>query len=88
MQTDEYQPDTLEDDDLLYAIKEAIQSLRPMERKIFLTYTELGTYTQAAKTFHVSVPTIRKYINEIRQKIYGHINDDAVDGIDNDTDLR
>lgn len=88
MQTDDYKPDTLEDDDLLYTLKEAIQSLRPVERKIFLTYTELGTYTQAAKTFHVSVPTIRKYINEIRQKIYGHINNDAVDGIDNDTDLR
>lgn len=75
MQTDEYKPDTLEDDDLLYTLKEAIQSLRPVERKIFLTYTELGTYTQAAKTFHVSVPTIRKYINEIRQKINDYTDD-------------
>ncbi len=75
MQTDEYKPDTLEDDDLLYSLKEAIQSLRPVERKIFLTYTELGTYTQAAKTFHVSVPTIRKYINEIRQKINDYTDD-------------
>lgn len=88
MQTDDFKPDTLEDDDLLYTLKEAIQSLRPVERKIFLTYTELGTYTQAAKTFHVSVPTIRKYINEIRKKIYGYIDDNALDGIDNDTDLR
>lgn len=75
MQTDDYKPDTLEDDDLLYTLKEAIQSLRPVERKIFLTYTELGTYTQAAKTFHVSVPTIRKYINEIRQKINDYTDD-------------
>ena len=76
MQTDEYQPDTLEDDDLLYTLKEAIQNLRPVERKIFLTYTELGTYTQAAKTFHVSVPTIRKYLAEIREKIKNYINND------------
>lgn len=76
MQTDEYKPDTLEDDDLLYTLKEAIQSLRPVERKIFLTYTELGTYTQAAKTFHVSVPTIRKYLAEIREKIKNYINND------------
>lgn len=76
MQTDEYKPDTLEDDDLLYTLKEAIQNLRPVERKIFLTYTELGTYTQAAKTFHVSVPTIRKYLAEIREKIKNYINND------------
>lgn len=72
--------DKIEDDDRLAVMKEAILSLRPVERKIFLTYTHLGTYTETASYFNVSVPTIRGYIQKIRTKIfdyYAHNNTDA-----------
>ena len=83
----DYNSDIMEDDDRMYTIKRAIETLRPMERKIFLTYADTGKYTETAKIFHVSIPTIRKYINEIREKIYDYIFNDALNRIDNHTDL-
>lgn len=74
---EDYIPNIMEDDDLVFAMKNALQSLRPVERKIFLTYTELGAYTTTAKAFKVSVPTIRNYINEIRKKITDNDNDNT-----------
>ena len=57
------------DDDRLYEIKDALKRLRPVERKIFLTYVELGTYSGVAREFGVSVPTACNYIRNIREKI-------------------
>lgn len=57
------------DDDRIYSIKEALKRLRPVERKIFLTYVELGTYSGVAREFGVSVPTACNYIRNIREKI-------------------
>lgn len=66
---DDYAFNEWEDDDKMRGIKEAISSLRPVERKIFLTYVEGGTYTSVANEFGVSVPTAKKYICEIIDKI-------------------
>lgn len=66
---------TPQDDDEMLLIKSALQGLRPIERKIFLTYTELGTYTATAKEYRVSVPTAAKYIKIIRNKIQKFIDD-------------
>lgn len=58
-----------EDDDRLYRIKTALAELRPMERKIFLVYTELGSFAAVARQFNVSAPTAKTYINNIKDKI-------------------
>lgn len=65
---EEYSP-TMEDDDRMYKLKMAIRSLRPVERKIFLTYVESGTYSETARTFHVSVPTAKRYLLDIKNKL-------------------
>lgn len=57
------------DDDTLYAIKEALTRLTTVEKKIFLTYCELGTYSATARQFNVTSPTIKSYINQIKNKI-------------------
>lgn len=73
--------DPMKDDDEQLQLKEAILSLRPVERRIFLTYTEAGTYSETARQFNVSVPTAKRYINEVRDKIINKItnydNDDV-----------
>lgn len=66
---------TEEDDDRMLMIKNALQSLRPIERKIWLTYTELGTYTAVAREYNVSVPTAAKYLKIIRKKIMDYLDD-------------
>ena len=70
---DEYREDPLQDDDHIYHIKEAVSKLNTIQRQIFLTYTELGTYTETARHYKVSVPTMRKYIQEIREKIFNNL---------------
>ena len=68
---------TIEDDDRMYTLKTAIQGLRPVERKIFLTYVESGTYSETARQFNVSVPTAKRYIVEIKNKIINMIENDG-----------
>ena len=74
---DDFIPNDMTDDERIYAIKEAIQELRPVERKIFLTYVEGGTYTSVAQTYGVSVPTAKKYILQVINKVLDMINDDV-----------
>ena len=65
----EYEPNDMEDDDRLLEIKTAIQKLNTIQRKIFLTYVELGTYAATAREFGVSKPTAKRYINEIKKRL-------------------
>ena len=52
------------EDDEVYWIKEAlVRALNPLERKIYVTYLERGTYAATAKAFKVSTPTLAKYVN-------------------------
>ena len=76
---EDYEPNSMEDEERIFKIKQAIQELRPVERTIFLTYAEGGTYTSVAKTYKVSVPTAKKYILEVAEKILKMINDDNDD---------
>lgn len=71
----DYEPKEFEDDDRMVLIKEAIASLRPVERKIFLSYTECGTYAETGRIFNVSTPTARSYVNETRAKIKKYVDD-------------
>lgn len=70
---EEYQPKIMDDDEEIYALKEAISRLPTIQRQIFLTYTELGTYAATAREYGVSVPTIKRYLNEIRKKIFENL---------------
>lgn len=66
---EEYLTPTEEDDDTMLGIKENLKKLRPVELKIFMTYVHLGTYAATAREFNVSAPTIKSYINKIKEKI-------------------
>ena len=69
-------PDPENDDDEMLLIREALdKALTRVERKIFLTYTEMGSYTSAAKAFGVSTPTLSTYINALRGKITKYVHD-------------
>lgn len=69
----EYEPDNLIDDDHMLHIKEAVDTLPFIQKKIFLTYVELGSYAALAREFGVSTPTAKKYIETIREKIYNNL---------------
>lgn len=72
---DEYITPMDEDDDEMLLIKEAISKLNGVQRKIYLSYVENGTYTATAEEFGVSIPTIKTYINNINGKIREYIFD-------------
>lgn len=72
---DEYITPMDEDDDEMLLIKEAISKLNGVQRKIYLSYVENGTYTATAEEFGVSIPTIKTYINNINGKIRDYIFD-------------
>lgn len=66
---DEYRP-TPEDDDAVKEMKDRIfNRLTDPERIILIWYAELGTYAALARKFHNSVPTVKKKIEQIRQKL-------------------
>lgn len=72
---DEYITPMAEDDDEMLLIKEAISKLNGVQRKIYLSYVENGTYTATAEEFGVSIPTIKTYINNINGIIREYIFD-------------
>lgn len=57
------------DDDRLYWIRKAINSLHPAQKRIIVMYLEYGTYSEVAKELHCSVPTCSKMVKEIISKL-------------------
>lgn len=72
---EEYTNITIEDDDEMALIKEAIKSLTTVQRKIYLTYCENMTYTATAKIFGVSIPTVKTYLDRITKIIIKYVFD-------------
>lgn len=71
---EEYMAHSPEDDDMLYWTKEALKhELSPLERKIYVTWLELETYTATAQEFNVSVPTVKTYIKALNARISEYI---------------
>lgn len=66
--TDDYLNVTVDDDDTMVGIKEKLGSLRQVERDIFLTYVNEGSYAAVAEKYNVSAPTAKTYINKIKDK--------------------
>lgn len=58
-----------DDDDYMARVRDAINSLPLAEKRMFVMYTEFGTYSEVAKQLKCSVPTISKHIKKIRKKI-------------------
>lgn len=65
----EYTTVTVDDDDMMVNIKDKLRNLRKVERDIFMTYVNEGTYAAVAAKYNVSAPTAKSYINIIREKI-------------------
>lgn len=62
-------------DDTRLSMYEAIRHLTDVERKIFLTYVELGTYVKTAEVFRVNPATVKAYITNVRNKISKYMED-------------
>lgn len=72
---EEYLAHTPEEDDEVYLLKEALKhALTPLERKIYITWIENETYAATAKLFKVSIPTLSKYINNLKAKIIEYVD--------------
>lgn len=70
----EYMEHLETDNDELYWTKEALKNIfTPVQRKIFITYLELGTYKDTAEAFQVSQPTVQKYIKNLVSIIHEYI---------------
>lgn len=69
----EYEPNEFEDDDKMLHIKEVVDSLNTVQKKIWLTYCEIGTYAGTARAFGVCVPTVKKYLKHIKTILYDRL---------------
>lgn len=69
----DYKPNPDVDDDEMLHIKEAVEKLDSLSKKIFLSYVELGSYAALAREYGVTKPTAKKYIDRIREKIYNNL---------------
>lgn len=73
---EEYLTHNLDEDEEVYLMKEALKyALNPIERKIYITYLELETYSAVAKAFKVTTPTVSRYINNLKTKIMNYVTD-------------
>lgn len=71
---EEYITHNEDEDDELYWCKEALkQAITPLERKIYITYLEQGSYAAASRCFKVCVQTFKKYINKLKAKIANYV---------------
>lgn len=74
-----YSPDYLEnqstDTDEIQKIRDLIRALPLPQQKIWVMYTEFGTYAEVARHLHCSVPTAATYIKQIREKLKDKIKD-------------
>lgn len=61
------------DNDELYWTKEALKTLTPVQRKIYITWLEQGTYSETAEVFGVSLPTVQKYVKNLTNKIREYV---------------
>ena len=61
---------TEEDDDYMLSLKnKVLQDLTEPEKRVFLLYAELGSYSAVGRQLKCSPPTVRKYIDIIREKL-------------------
>lgn len=72
----EYAPnDSLfcEDDEQMVMIKQAVASLSPADRIIFILYAETGSLREVGKMLGVSHTTVYKCVKEIKKRILEYL---------------
>lgn len=68
-----------QEDDEMYLMKEALKNaLTPLERKIYITWIENETYAATAKLFRVSIPTLSKYLANLKTKIIDYVDRNTI----------
>ena len=73
---EEYITHNDDESDELYWCKEAlIHAITPLERRIYITYLEQGSYAAASRCFKVCVQTFKKYVNKLKAKIANYVCD-------------
>ena len=71
----DYTAVTISDDDRLLAAKQSLKMLTEAELKIFIAYLESNlNYSETAKQFNCSPPTVKSYIQRIQEKLCANIS--------------
>ena len=60
---------TGEEDDRKLDLKHKLHKLSDAEKRVFLVYLEVGSYTGTARIFGVNPNTVKNYINKIKSKL-------------------
>ena len=66
---EDYEPDTLNDTEEIYALKEAIKGLPVGDRAILLLYTDLGSIYKVGELLHVHPTTVYSNLKRIKEII-------------------
>ena len=73
---EEYITHNDDETDELYWCKEALkEAVNPLERKIYITYLEQGSYAASARCFKVCTQTFKKYVNKLKGRITDYVCD-------------
>ena len=73
---EDYEPDTLNDTEEMYALKEAIKSLPVGDKAIMLLYTDLGSIYRVATLLKVHPTTVYSNLKRIREIIKNKIGNE------------
>lgn len=72
----EYKPNNdiwSDDEEYMYQLKMALDSLQPADKIIFVMYCEMGSLRKVGKELGVSHTIIYKHIQKIKKEIYDYI---------------
>ena len=65
----DYEPDTLNDTEEMYALKEAIKDLPVGDRVMMLLYADLGSIYKVSELLHVHPTTVYSNLKRIKEII-------------------
>ena len=66
---EDYEPDSLNDTEEMYALKEAIKGLPVGDRAIMLLYTDLGSIYKVGELLHVHPTTVYSNLKRIKEML-------------------
>ena len=73
---EDYEPDTLNDTEEMYTLKEAIKELSTGDRAIMLLYTDLGSIYRVGELLKIHPTTVYSNIKRIREIIKSKIGNE------------
>lgn len=66
---EDYEPDTLNDTEEMYALKEAIKGLPVGDRVMMLLYADLGSIYKVGELLHVHPTTVYSNLKRIKETL-------------------